>query len=44
MKTGDGMLHILLCDDDAIFTETLQRLIEAQPEFNPPLYADRMRP
>lgn len=34
MKTGDGMLHILLCDDDAIFTETLQRLIEAQPEFN----------
>lgn len=28
------MLHILLCDDDAIFTETLKRLIEAQPEFN----------
>ena len=34
MEAGDGMLHILLCDDDAIFTETLQRLIEAQPEFN----------
>lgn len=34
MKTGDGMLHILLCDDDAIFTEALKRLIEAQPEFN----------
>ena len=33
-KAGDGMLHILLCDDDAIFTETLKRLIEAQPEFN----------
>lgn len=34
MKAGDGMLHILLCDDDAIFTEALKRLIEAQPEFN----------
>ena len=33
-KAGDGMLHILLCDDNAIFTETLKRLIEAQPEFN----------
>ena len=33
-KAGDGMLHILLCDDDAIFTETLKRLIEAQPELN----------
>lgn len=34
MEAGDGMLHILLCDDDAIFTEALKRLIEAQPEFN----------
>lgn len=28
MEAGDGMLHILLCDDDAIFTEALKRLIE----------------
>ena len=34
MEAGAGMLHILLCDDDAIFTEALKRLIEAQPEFN----------
>ena len=26
MEAGDGMLHILLCDDDAIFTEALKTL------------------
>ena len=25
MEAGDGMLHILLCDDDAIFTEALKK-------------------
>lgn len=33
-ENGDSMLHILICDDDTAFTNTLQSAIAALPDYN----------
>ena len=33
-ENGDSMLHILICDDDTAFTNTLQSAIAALPDYH----------